>query len=187
MSEFTRPQSICFQGNGKKIIGYIGIMNREVDLDLLEFIMDHDIPADFVLIGQATEEIFGKINELTARHKNLFYLGPKNHDEVSGFMANCDVLVNIKNNDYTTSGADSIKIYEYLATGKPIVASPMPPADKFTDLIYVTSDKQRFVDYIHKALDENDGELREKRIKVAMDNSWAKRVDVILDRVAQLL
>jgi glycosyltransferase involved in cell wall biosynthesis len=186
MTELNRPQNICFPGNGKKIIGYIGIMNREVDLDLLEYIMSHNIHADFVMIGKATDEIFMKINGLTAKHKNLFYLGPKSHNEIPGFMDRCDVLINVKKNDYTTSGADSIKIYEYLATGKPIVATPMPPAEKFADLIYVTSDKQRFVDYIYKALDENDGALREKRIKVAMDNSWTKRVDVILDKVAQL-
>jgi len=181
-----RPQENNHQRNEKKTIGYVGIMNKEVNMELLEYIISRNKNIDFVLVGQATDERLKDIKGLTSVHKNLFYLGPKSHDEVLDFMEKCDVLINIKNNDHTTSGADAIKIYEYLATGKPIVASPMPPADRFAELMYVTADKIQYSEFIKAALAENDSELRRKRMKVAGDNTWDKRVDVILERVSHL-
>jgi glycosyltransferase involved in cell wall biosynthesis len=182
-----KPQKSNYQKKEKKLIGYVGIINQEVNMDLLEFIISHNSNADFVVIGQATNECLQDINKLIAEHANFIHLGPKSHDEIPAFMEECDVLINIKNNNYTTSGADSIKIYEYLATGKPIVATPMPPADRFADLMYVTSDKFQYSEFIKAALSENDIELREKRMDVSRDNSWPKRVDVILEKVSQLL
>jgi len=182
-----KPQKSNYQKKEKKLIGYVGIINQEVNMDLLEFIISHNSNADFVVIGQATNECLQDINKLIAEHANFIYLGPKSHDEIPAFMEECDVLINIKNNNYTTSGADSIKIYEYLATGKPIVATPMPPADRFTDLMYVTSDKFEYSEFIKAALAENDSELRKKRMEAAGNNSWPRRVDVILEKVSQLL
>jgi glycosyltransferase involved in cell wall biosynthesis len=180
-------QGINFQAKREKTIGYFGIINKEVNMDLLEYIVAHHSNVDFLMVGQATNEHLQEINKLVSEHDNFIYLGPKSHNEIPALMKKCDVLINVKNNDYTTSGADSIKIYEYLATGKPIVATPMPPADRFADLMYVTSDKFQYSEFIRAALAENDSELRRKRMEVARDNSWPKRVDVILEKVSQLL
>lgn len=172
---------------GRKKIGYIGIMNNEVNMELLGYIVSDNRESDFYLVGSATNDRLSEIRRMTSLHANLFYLGPKSHDEIPDIMEQFDVLINIKNNDQTTSGADSIKIYEYLATGKPIVASPMPPADRFADLIYVAENKVLFSKFIRMAIEENDSALQKMRRAVAENNSWGKRVDVVLEKVTELI
>ena len=181
------PGKTAFPRNGKKAVGYAGVINREADMDLLEYAVSHNTNADFLIVGYATDERLEDIRRLTNEYANFHYLGPKNHKEMSAFMKNCDVLINLKKNDHTTSGGESIKTYEYLATGKPIVSTPVPPADRFTDVMYVTSDKLEFSGFLNKALDENDESLHDRRRSIAANNSWDQRVDVILDKVSQLL
>ena len=176
-----------FKKNNRKVVGYIGIINKEIDVDLLEYILASYPGVDFIMIGHAANERLIDINKLTAQYGNLHYLDERNYKDIPGYMSDFDVLINIKKNDYTTAGGESQKIYEYLLTGKPIVSTPVPPADRFTDLMYVASDKFQFAEFLKIALEEDNVELREKRVKVAQDNSWAKRADVVLDKVSGLL
>jgi hypothetical protein len=78
-----------------------------------------------------------------------------------------------------------MKIYQYLATGKPIVTTPVSPADRFDNVMYVASDKFEFVKYLKLASEENDPEMRRKRINMALENTWSKRADIILNRVSK--
>lgn len=176
-----------FQKNNSKVIGYVGIINREIDIDLLEYAISNFPKIDFTLIGFATNELIIDINRLKEKYSNIYYLGQRNYKDIPSYISGFDVLINIKKNDYTTAGGESQKIYEYLLTGKPIVSTPVPPADRFTDIIYIASDKHKFIDMLKIALEENNPDLKKKRIQIAIDNSWTKRVDVILDNVTKLL
>jgi glycosyltransferase involved in cell wall biosynthesis len=183
----TKSRNDGFKKGERKVAGYVGVINREVDVDLLEYILTCYPEVDFILIGYATEERLNDIKNLNHNNHNLVYLGERCYSEIPDDISKCDVLMNIKKNDRSTAGGESQKIYEYLATGKPVVTTPVPPADRLTDLMYVASDKYQFAEFLKKALEEDDAEIREKRIKAAMDNSWAKRVDVILYKVSELL
>lgn len=173
--------------NGKKVAGYVGVLNREIDIELLEYLIVQCPDVNFILIGYATEELLVRIRSMLERYHNLSYLGERSFKDIPGYLSDFDVLLNIKKNDHTTAGGESQKIYEYLASGKPIVTTPVPPADRFADLMYVSSDKIQFAEFLKTALEEDNEELRGKRIMIALENSWAKRVDVILDKVSQLL
>ena len=176
-----------FKKNNRIVIGYIGVLNREIDIDLLEYMLDHYPHIDFIMIGSATNECLIEIIKLTKKYSNLHYLGERNYIDIPSYTSYFDILINIKKNDYTTAGGESQKIYEYLLTGKPIVSTPVSPADRFAGLIYVATDKYQFTESLKKALEEDNSDLREKRIKAAIDNSWTKRVNVILEKVTKLL
>lgn len=171
----------------RKVVGYTGVLNYEADFDLLEHVVSSFPDVDFVLIGFAANRQLKDIKRLTEQYRNLYYYGMRSYVDIPGYISNFDVLISFKRDDHTTSGGDSQKIYEYLSTGKPIVSTPVPPANHFTDLMYVTSDKFQFADFLKKALEEDDAMLREKRVQVAIDNSWSKRVDIILEKVSKLL
>ncbi len=170
-----------------KVIGYIGIINKEIDIDLLKYIVACHPKANFVLVGSATEELLKEIERLRRKYSNFHYDGKCCYKDIPYYISYFDVLINIKKNDYTTAGGESQKIYEYLLTGKPIVSTPVPPANWFSDLIYTATNKFHFSECLKIALEENNKELAKKRINVALENSWAKRVDFILENIYQLL
>jgi glycosyltransferase involved in cell wall biosynthesis len=188
------PQLFRMNGNkkvlaakGRKVVGYVGVLNREVDMDLVRCLLSRFPGVDFVFIGATSEERSVDMRKLAEDFGNFHYLGERSYVDVPAYLAGCDVLINIKSNDNTTAGGESQKIYEYLATGKPIVSTPVPPADRFSDLVYVATDKTRFEELLCIALKEDALSIREQRVKAAEDNSWERRVDVILARVSDSL
>ena len=82
---------------------------------------------------------------------------------------------------------DPIKLYDYLATGKPIVSTPVPGVDRFSSLIRVGSKPEEFVSKIHEALAEEGGALAASRREAARSHSWEARVKVIASLLRQRL
>lgn len=172
-------------GRRQRVV-YAGTLNRTLDRSLIEYLLNHNPDVDFILIGpvEATAEAF--VQDLKSRFPSCHYLGRKRHDELQWHLADCDVLVNLKRADAGTHGNDSIKLYEYLATGKPVVSTPIAPADRLHDVIYVAEDKVQFHRLLQCALAEKAPEKRRHRRSIAADNSWEHRVTRILERVGQL-
>lgn len=167
-------------------VGYTGTLNRTLDRPLIEYLLSHNPNVEFILIGPVEQTAGAFVQRLTARFPNCRYLGRKRHDELQQHMADCDVLVNLKRADAGTRGNDSIKLYEYLATGKPVVSTPIAPADRLRDVVYVAEDKTQFHRLLQCALAEKAPGKRRQRRRIAADNSWDRRVARIIERVEQL-
>lgn len=170
--------------NGRKIAGYVGNFNETIDEELLEHAIASCPHVDFAMIGHTKSAKYADmIANLCKTYNNIHYLGRCSYLDVPAYMNSFDVLISFKKADFTTVGNDSMKIYEYLATGKPVVTTPVSPAGQFSDLLYIASDKRQYVEYLKKALEEDAPALREKRKRAAASNSWSQRVDVILNKV----
>ncbi len=183
----TRIESKPTTNNNSLTVGYVGSFNDEMDTELLEHVVSQMPDVAFKFIGFTTgtqSKIF--VNMMRQKYTNFHFLGRRHYSEVPRYISGFTVLSSFKKHDYTTSGGESIKIYEYLATGKPIVTTPVPPADRFLDVMYVTADKHQFVTYLHQALAENNKSLSLRRKQIAAENSWSKRVDIILEKVKAL-
>ncbi len=173
-----------FKNHNRKTVGYIGNILEPADLDLLEYAISHYPQVDFVLIGPANKDKSRHLHKLIHQYTNCYYLGERRFTEIPGYISSFDVLTNIKKADHRTCGNDSMKIYQYLLSGKPIVSTPAPPADRFADLMYIASDKLQFAQYLKLALEENNQDIRQKRIQAALENTWSKKVDIILSRIS---
>ena len=73
-----------------------------------------------------------------------------------------------------------LKLHEYLACGKPIVATPLKNLKDFKDVLYFADGQEDWIENIQRCLDEQNKELVQKRIAVARENSWDARVEEIL-------
>jgi glycosyltransferase involved in cell wall biosynthesis len=177
----------ALSGRSQKIVGYVGALNSTMDMELLKYLVSQFAEVDFKIIGFCSREQLGEIQELTRQHCNFHYLGARSYHEVPKLLSDFDVLISPKKADHMTIGNDSMKIYEYLATGKPVVTTPVAPATLFADIIYVAGNKEEFADCLRSALQENDDTRRRMRIEASRENGWARRVDVILDRVSGLV
>lgn len=171
--------------HGRRRVAYTGTLNYSLDTELVEYLLTHNPEVDFLLIGPVEAAAASFVRHISSAFPNCQYLGMKQHDDLQRHLESCDVLANLKRADRTTRGNDSIKIYEYLATGKPVVSTSMAPADRMRDLIYVADDKAQFHHLLQQALAENDPERRRRRRAVAAENAWERRVERILGRVGE--
>jgi len=79
------------------------------------------------------------------------------------------------------------KLFEYMATGIPIVSTPMPAAEPFKELIYFAKDIDSYEIAIVKALAEKDENLKKRRIEEAEKNTWKARIEFMSDKIINVL
>ena len=72
-----------------------------------------------------------------------------------------------------------MKIYDYLATGKPVVTTNFPTAYLFKDVIKIAKTKEEFIKHVKDSLYEDNTNLIHKRQKIAKKNTWDTRVEEI--------
>jgi glycosyltransferase involved in cell wall biosynthesis len=163
------------------IVGYVGTVSFRVDVALISYLSEKMPECSFVLIGNIhlrPEELSPLINR-----PNVFFLGGKAYTDLPSYTSHFDVCFL----PYKTALAfvpPATKIFDYLATGKPIVCSYSPELEFLGDCITVAKTPEDFVELIKRSLQENSPVLIDKRIKMAQDNSWAKRTDEIMKLIA---
>jgi len=170
----------------RKIAGYVGSINHTMDVDLIEFVVNDNPTIDFVIYGFCDSIGRAYIKKLK-KIKNFYYMGPVVYTAVPEILSSFDVLISFKKKSKDTIGGDSIKLYEYLATGKPIVTTSVSPADRFESLVYMADEPKKFSKCLRKAISENDELIIMKRKTIAKKNSWARMIDIMWNKILELI
>ena len=84
-------------------------------------------------------------------------------------------------------GIYPLKLHEYLATGKPVVATSIPAVMPHSDLVWIADGADELEQAIERAMQDNDPDRVAARVALARDNSWEGRVadklNIIRERV----
>lgn len=162
-------------------IGFIGSVARWIDYNLLHFIASSRPNWSIILIGSVSNRI--KIDNIR-QQKNIHLLGRKPYNDLPKYMKAFDVCINPFIVDELSNSVDPLKIYEYLATGKPIVSVNMPAVSRFKELIDIANDKNEFLKCIEKnILNNNQENIRMKRIQKANAHSWGNRYQQLYNAI----
>jgi glycosyltransferase involved in cell wall biosynthesis len=95
------------------------------------------------------------------------------------------VMIPFKCNTLTKS-IYPLKINEYLAAGRAVVSTRFSEdIQDFEDVIRLASDDEEFIQKIGEAVAGSTEEEIEKRMAVADNNTWEKRVQQFWDLVAE--
>lgn len=160
-------------------LGYSGLVGRRLDMQLLLELADSRDDWSIVLIGKVDRrECETTLSELEARD-NVHFLGQKTAAAVPDYVNGFDVGMLPYQLDRETIHISPLKMYEYLAAGKPVVATDIPAARRKQDLVAVTRDRAAFIDACAQALGSETGDAVERRIREARANTWDKRVEQI--------
>lgn len=153
-------------------IGFVGNIAEWVDLDLIQGIACSREEWQLVLIGSYLAERPRPAGE------NIHWLGFRPYDDIPEYVRSFDVCIIPFYDDELTRSVDPLKLYEYLAAGKPVISSPIPRSIEFSGVVAIARSTDEFVSAIDNALDDDVG-ARKQRISAVMPHSWQNRFDMI--------
>jgi len=158
------------------IVGYVGGIHKWVDFKLIKETAEENPDCSFVFIGPEQVDISG-LRSIS----NIHFLGKKGHDELPFYINYFDAcIIPYLITDYTKNVYPT-KLNEYFAFGKPVISTSLQEIERFEKkyqgTVYIAKDKKEFSDFVRKAVFEKDSQLSSKRMEIAEENSWEKRIE----------
>ena len=167
----------------RPVLGFAGnFLASKVDFDLLDELTRALPRSTLLLVGPSTLETRPLLERLS-RQPNVRWLGEKPYAEVPRYVAAFDVgLIPYVSNAYTRS-CFPLKLYEYLAAGKPVVATGLPELAGMDPDVVLSETPSAFIAAIQDALERNTDVDRRRRQEIAARNSWETRARRLLELV----
>jgi glycosyltransferase involved in cell wall biosynthesis len=159
------------------IAGYVGTINQKLDITLLYETAKYLPDWQLVLVGK-TDRFTKGLSKLE-KLPNIYLLGDFPPSEIPAIIKGFAVCLLPYRDDEYTKYRSPLKLYEYLAAGKPIVATEHPEAREFEKFVTITSGVQHFIQSIRAANQNHTSEQSHQKIKFAQKHSWERRVDLM--------
>lgn len=160
-------------------MAFVGAITSWIDLRLLEKSARALPELQLLMIGPELISADPVSLQKLKRLPNVHFLGAKSFTDVPRYMHASDVLLVPRTYEPYSLACDPIKLYEYLATGKPVVSTAMPSAERFADVVFIGRDDESFIEGIRCALQRNQAEGLQQA-KLVDGLSWKTRADQLM-------
>ena len=117
----------------------------------------------------------GRVDGGFLKTPGVDYRGEVPHEQLPDVLAGVDAFVLPYRFNRLTRSISPAKTFECLATGKPVVAAPLPALAELAEYVYLAGRPEDYVEVL-KSLRrlETEGKVR-ARIELARENSWEAR------------
>ena len=167
-------------------VGFLGTIDDRVDVDLLAAVARRLTDVTLVLAGPVKQHLVD-LRALAAL-PNVHFLPAYPHTAAPAMVAALDVcVIPYRINSYT-EGLSPLKLYEYLAMGKPVVTTDLPYVQREAANVAIVQDADEFVAAIRGYLAAPPTPQRQTTWRdAARAVSWARQVEHIEVTLTQLL
>lgn len=167
----TAPTTVFRDPEDRKVIGYIGAIAEWFDLELIEKIARRFGNCLVLLVGNDTAGASTRLRHL----KNVQLTGEIAYTQLPFYVHSFDVCLLPFRIIPLTLATNPVKVYEYLGTGKPVVATSLPETLQFGDLIEKATSHEEFLHAVERSLSADPTQGREARQRFAREQTWAHR------------
>jgi glycosyltransferase involved in cell wall biosynthesis len=166
-------------------IGYVGaLQSLRLNMELIHYIAVKRPDWTIVLVGPEDREFLqSDLHKLS----NVIFTGSRNLDELPAYINSFDVCINPQLLNEVTIGNYPRKIDEYLAVGKPTVATKTDAMSVFSNHVYLGEAKESYISLIELALSENTQDKTAERRAFASSHTWENSVNEIYKAIQKSL
>lgn len=166
-------------------IGYVGaLLTLRLNLEMMVSMAKARPSWSFVMVGPEDEDFAkSELHQLP----NVYFLGKKHTQDVPAYIEHFDVCINPQILNEITVGNFPLKVVEYLALGKPVVATATNTMNEiFSDYTYLADDTDSFIAQVEMALTEDTPALQQKRKEFSKSFSWEKVAAILMSCIERI-
>jgi glycosyltransferase involved in cell wall biosynthesis len=180
------PIPVDLAGIPRPRIGFYGTFGHWIDLELIEHLASACPHWSYVFIGLF--EVPKSDLEALRRLRNVHFLGVRDYCNLPAYLQHVDVWwLPFRRNELTVD-VDPLKVYEYLAAGKPVVVTRLPEIEKFAPFVGLATGEDEFRVKIEAFLNRTDSEEHVRaRMAFAAQNTWEERGRRIVEAIEMAL
>ncbi|MGC8491059.1 MAG: glycosyltransferase [Syntrophobacteraceae bacterium] len=158
--------------------GFVGRIADWIDLELVCRCASRLKHWSFVFVGPSNVDL--------SRYRsigNMIFLGRKDHRLIPHYIKRFDVCLMPFVRNRLVASVNPLKLYEYLAVGKPVVSVPMPEIAEFAGVVTI-AEPGDFCRHIQRVYETDSPSKQSARIDSVRGRSWEAVADTILERLA---
>ena len=139
--------------------------------------------ASFVFLGDIDDDRTSKLRS----YSNVYFFGEQPYEELPKWISKTDVCMLPFVLDHWTRGRDCIKLYEYIASGKPVVMNRLAQVERFPHILCINQENtpEGFLQSCREALQQTGKSSRMTRLNIAKEHDWQNRSDFLLQLMMQ--
>ncbi len=175
------------KGLGHPVIGFIGLIQDWVDLELIRYLAEKRKDWTIVLIGKSLVDM-ARLEGLP----NVKILGRKPYESLPSYCKAFDVgLIPFVKNELTMN-VNPIKLREYLSAGLPVVSTDIPEVARYVaarnlpNATAVASEHGEFLAAIERLLAADSPAARKRRSDAMLEETWERVVAKLGDQVMRV-
>jgi glycosyltransferase involved in cell wall biosynthesis len=169
-------------GLRRPVIGFFGLIEAWIDLDLIAHLAEARPQWTFLMIGRLA------VNAAAVeRLPNVVFTGPKPYRTLARWARAFDVAIMPYRRTRQVLNSNPLKLREYLATGKPVVGVSIPETINFSHCVRLAGSPEEFLVAIENALASDSPAEARRRMDAVAGMSWDACVDEVLGVVQDQL
>jgi glycosyltransferase involved in cell wall biosynthesis len=178
VERFSQPAAPPPQLEGleRPLLGCVGLIDDHLDMAAIRAVAESIDRGTVVLVGGTNTDV------AALRHPRIMFVGRRPYAEMPAFVQAFDVCLVPFAHNRLTAAVNPIKLREYLAAGRPTVATALPEIEPYGDVVELVR-RGDWAPAVVRAIMDDDAPKRARRRARVAGESW----DVAFGRIEALV